>query len=116
MARQRSCSAPVTPLSRLNPQMEALRGAPEAAAAALASLDLPDKEASITAAAEQLQLEHEDRAGAAEPDHELAGGPATAQKYASQGSPFAGSKLEHRLRTSSTGSDDGPGSPKGQHT
>ena len=47
MDRQRSCSAPVTPLSRLNPRMEALRGlsnAPPAAADSLGSWDLPPGE------------------------------------------------------------------------
>ena len=47
MDRQRSCSAPVTPLSRLNPRMEALRGVPElpqAAADSLGAWDLPPGE------------------------------------------------------------------------
>ena len=47
MDRQRSCSAPVTPLSRLNPRMEALRGlsnVPPTAADSLGSWDLPPGE------------------------------------------------------------------------
>ena len=92
MARQRSSSAPVTPLSRLKPQMEALRGGPEAAAAALASLDDADREGNAQPHAEAVASAGSDPVLDTEQPH----GEAAFSTPTAEGRPL------HRLASSSS--------------
>ena len=80
--RQRSCSAPVTPLSRLNPRMEALRGlsnVPQAAADSLDGWDLPPGDAVRDAVREHVGTQSGDQADAEGVAASEAGGAAEAQ-------------------------------------
>ena len=95
MSRQRSTSAPVTPLSRLNPQMEALRGPPEAAAAALSALEDSEREAD---GQQPLELSHEQQEAAGSPWEDRQQQPEAGEHA---GSPAAPSQLTHRLRSAS---------------